>query len=339
MRVDVRKILIMASIVTSSSGSVWATPTEFDTYTFYKELIVSKSYPSAQIVREFTNDPLSGSITHIAAPGMTALSSVDFGVLKASASVPTLASGDTSYSALAATGYGDTMTFTRHGSDWIPVTFSYILDGSVLDNAENGRVDLKMSMTGVENSVRAITGVGSYAWGMPIMYKDDALYNYGMSAADFEALFEPDPACRNTSFSENPYGCHLSYAYTYTTSGEKTITANFNFEVLNGHTFDVWSVLSVSARASTDSPGAATWDFSHTALLEGIYAPDGTTITSAFPDSFVINGGVGNYREAIAESGLTASVSEPTSIALLGLGLLGMAITRKRKQILLSSAA
>ena len=99
------------------------------------------------------NTPLSSSLANAANSGLKGSAAVDMGVLKASAAAPawhdTASASYTYYQASASASYSDTLTFTRPGGGFVPVTFTFAFDGRVLDPSADSshRAGLDLSMT------------------------------------------------------------------------------------------------------------------------------------------------------------------------------------------------
>ncbi|MEQ9640723.1 MAG: hypothetical protein RIM84_11925 [Alphaproteobacteria bacterium] len=101
-----------------------------------------------------------------------------------------------------------------------------------------------------------------------------------------------------------------------------------SFDVLDGQTFRVFSSLSVRPDASCslalETCFVATADFANSMTLFVDGVPDGGLLTNTNPDENFI------YQTRIDDDGGSTDASEPAMLGLLGLGLLGLAIGRRR---------
>jgi len=281
--------------------------------TYYREIDQASTLGGAQqIDRVFSNAPLKRSL---ASDGMSGSTAVELGVLKARAQAPAWDGGSqTSNTSLASVGYRDTLTFSQAGGGWIPVTFTFALDGRV-QGAAGGSAEMRMVLAGSSGSVATSMWNQTY-------YRDGALYTFGLSTSDYEKYFTAPACAANGSFGGD-YRCYVTKDYGYGASGDKAETVTFNFQVLSGASLSVWTFFNVRATSGASQPQASDFDFSHTALLAGLQAPAGTAVASQWGGDLVSLGD-GSYTYAPA-----APVPEPSAAALLLAGLLWLARLRR----------
>ena len=145
----------------------------------------------------------------------------------------------------------------------------------------------------------------------------------------------------------NPFTAVQSFygpALSYVVADKATFIANRftgkidwsqTFDVLVGSSFDVRSSLladmSPSALATGDVRNSAiSFDAMNTSMLTRIDLPTGYTLQSASGEIVANDGGFA-YAAVLAHNAAPGTVPEPETLALLGLGLAGVATARRRK--------
>lgn len=269
------------------------------------------------------NTPLSRSLASAANPGLKGSAAVDLGVLRVSASAPAWDGAQAEpysyYQARASASYTDTLTFTRPGGGFVPVSFTFAFDGRVMDptNTHRAGLDLSMTLSGAAGSIGTAPARDLY-------FRDGV-------ADPFYANWPGFGSCRAgaAEYGQPPLICEQSSSFSYSTSGDKAGTATFNFFVASGQALKVNTLMTAWGYSDPYIASAVTYDFSHTATLSSITAllPD-TQITSELVGNLVAAPGGVTYAPAIA-----AAVPEPSAPLLLlaGLAAVGHLAARRRR--------
>ena len=270
------------------------------------------------------NAPLTRSLVDASNSGLKGSAAVDLGVLRASAATPVwdgIPGGAYSYYQASATaGYNDTLTFTRPGGGFVPVSFTFAFDGNVADpsasSAHRAGLDLSITMSGAAGSIVGPSPRDRY-------FRDG-------EADPFYANWPKFPSCRTGApeFGQAALICNQNNSFSFSSSGAKAGTATLTFAVLSGQPVNVWTEMKAWGYSDEFIPTRVSYDFSHTATLTSIQGlfPD-TQISSALAGSLVsANGGV-TYAPALA-----VAVPEPQTWATMIVGLLALGgWTRRRR--------
>lgn len=269
------------------------------------------------------NTPLSRSVVSAANPGLKGSAAVDLGVLRVSASAPAWDGAEAEpysyYQARASASYTDTLTFTRPGGGFVPVSFTFAFDGRVTDptNTHRAGVDLSMTLSGPANAIGTAPA-------------RDLYFRDGMTDP-FYASWPSFASCRAgaAEYGQAPLICQQSSSFSFSSSGDKAGTATFSFFVASGQALKVQTLMTAWGYSDPYIASAVTYDFSHTATLSSITTllPD-TQVTSELVGNLVAAPGGVTYAPAIA-----AAVPEPSTTLLLlaGLATVGSLASRRRR--------